>query len=308
LKILFAFPALKPYNSELVRSGSCGGTEKAVTFLGEALSQLGYDVDYARTTEEIAALSGNPTDVVITQEAAIFEKLDESVQKVWWVHHYADQPAVERNAAYARIYDAAIICLSQVQALEIARIHKMESFIIPHGIWFEELAQGVERDPYRLIYASTPFRGLERIPDLFRAIKAREPKATIAICSSMSVYGQDDDKYKPLFDELAAIDGVELLGAKNQSELYAEFARSQTLFYPCNWRETYCLALDEAVAHGCYPIVPDIGCFGERVDTFDDLVDAALMVLGQPAKCHFKPLSWLEVARLWEKEALNAPD
>ena len=305
MKILFAFQAMKPYNSELVRTTSCGGTEKAATFLGEAFQQLGYEVEWARTLEEVKALSGSPADIVITQEASIFERLDPDVGKVWWVHHYADQPAVERNAAYARIYDAAVVCLSQVQADEIQRIHKMDPVVIPHGVWWSEIDLDTPKDPYRLIYASTPFRGLERIPTLFRAIKAQQPKATLAVCSSMSVYGQDDEKYKPIFDELATMDGVELLGGLNQSELYTEFAKAAILLYPCIWRETYCLALDEAVAHGCFPVVPDIGCFRERVDTFDDLVDASLMVLGTYARSEFRPEDWRDIAILWEKEVLG---
>lgn len=307
MKILFAFPALKPYNSELVRSGSCGGTEKAVTFLGEAFQKIGYEVEWARTPEKVKALKGSPADVVITQEAEIFENLDPDVGKVWWVHHYADQPIIERGAAWARIYDATVVCLSEAQAEEFRRVHKFNPVVIPHGVWWREVDLDTTKDLYRLIYASTPFRGLERIPNLFRAIKARQPKATIAICSSMSVYGQDDqdEKYKALFDELAAMDGVELLGGLNQEQLYTEFAKAQALFYPCNWRETYCLALDEAAAHGCYSIVPDIGCFKERVDTFDDLVDAALMVLGIYTAPNFKPLDWFDVGVLWEKEILG---
>lgn len=283
--ILFLFPREKPYNSHSVRSLPCGGTEKTVIFLGEALQSLGYTVSWATTLEEIAtALQSCNPDIVITQEAQLFERFPDS-KRVWWTHHYSDQPVIQRNVAYARAFSDHIITLSQAHHGDFKDKLRLESRIIGHGVWMNEVETGIRKEPRRYIYASAPYRGLERISKLFKEIREKEPIATIAICSSMETYGtpEEDLKYQALFDELASIEGVELLGALNQHELYKQYARASVLLYPCTWKETYCLALDEARAHGCESRV------------LADADHAGALLEERPLR------DWLDVAKQWEQ-------
>ncbi len=343
MKILFIFPREKPYDSRSVRDFPCGGTEKATIFLGEALQKLGHDVTWVTTLGQMTQPI-EPPDVVITQEAELLEKFPEA-RKVWWTHHFSDQPVIQRSAAYGRIFADAVVTLSQCQHDDFKSNLRIASKIIGHGVWLDEVQRfGIRqdertlrvrcgysdsfivKDPYRLIYASTPFRGLERIPELFRAIKEREPRATIAICSSMGTYGRaDQDKqYQPLFDELKGMDGVELLGALNQQKLYEQYARASIFFYPCAWRETYCLAMDEALAHGCIPIVSNIGALPERTPLgfcdSDELLLASIFkemdTVNAPKRSYglaafslnyadTLPRDWLGVAKEWEEKVLK---
>lgn len=312
--VTFIFAREKAYNSQTVREAPSGGTERAVVFLGEALQQLGHTVQWVTTPEQLRAYSGSP-DVVITQIASLLESFPKS-KKIWWTHHFADQPVIQANTAYARAYADAIVTLSQCHATDFKQNLRLNSTTIGHGIWPDEIVTGVEKDPYRLIYASTPFRGLEKIPKLFKQIKEKEPRATIAICSSMATYGEPekDAQYQKIFDELSEIPGVELKGSLNQTQLYTEFARSSIFFYPCIWPETYCMALDEAIAHGCKPVVTPLGALRERVFPVYDLkekysnphcypayLEAKLPAVFRDKFTGAEPKPWLEVAREWEK-------
>lgn len=307
MRILFIFPRNNHYDPETVREQPSGGTEKCVIFLGEALRKLGHEVEWITTPDNLRSYQGNP-DVVITQVAELLESFP-NARKIWWTHHFSDQPVIQANAAFARCFADHVVTLSQCHAADLKSNLKIDSTTIGHGVWLSEVQPG-DKDPYRLIYASTPFRGLEKIPALFRKIKAEEPRATIAICSSMATYGEPekDKQYQRIFDELTEIPGVELKGSLNQAQLYAEYARASIFFYPCIWPETYCLALDEAMAHECYPIVERVGALPERVDmdvkgvsVFEDLMH---VFKGLPILQHFRPKDWLDIGKQWERDVL----
>jgi hypothetical protein len=148
-----------------------------------------------------------------------------------------------------------------------------------------------------------------KIPELFGRIREREPRASITICSSMATYGtpEADGPYRELFDRLSNMEGVTLRGSLNQSDLYQEYAKASIFFYPCTWPETYCIALDEALAHDCKPIVSKLGALSERAHAVPNLALAALeaMAAGYKRETLFQPQDWMEVAKRWEAEVLK---
>lgn len=321
MNILFIFPRPTPYNSQSVRELPSGGTEKAVIFLGEAFKKLGHTVEWLTTADQLREYQGNP-DVVITQVAELLEGFP-NARKIWWVHHFSDQPVIQQNAAFGRCFADQVVTLSRAQHDDFTKNLRIESAIIGHGVWLDEVYTPTwddshtfdqPKDPYRLIYASTPFRGLDRVAELFPRIKAAEPRATIGIASSMATYGdKDGDKqYKRLFKRLESIPGVELLGSLNQQQLYSEFAKASVFFYPCTWPETYCLVMDEAIAHGCTPFTTGLGALNERWEGFPDmssLSTAVRAVIGKlntnPPEHWYKPKDWLDIAKQWEREVLG---
>jgi glycosyltransferase involved in cell wall biosynthesis len=321
LKIIFIFPRPAPYDSRSVRDFPSGGTEKAVIFLGEAFQKLGHTVSWITTLDQLEQPHDTP-DVVITQHAEFLEYYPKS-KRVFWSHHFADQPLTQQQAPYARIYADKIVTLSSCHASNLRSLLKLDSVTIGHGVWLNEVCTTEQKDPYRLIYASAPFRGLERVPALFKRVQDAEPRATIAICSSMATYGADqapeDAKYRALFDELQSMEAVEVLGALNQAQLYEQYARASIFFYPCTWRETYCLAMDEAIAHGCVPVVPDIGALGERTfwcktseqKSEDNLLVTAAVVRMREFGAAIKyggitqPRDWLKIAEEWQERVLQ---
>lgn len=314
MKILFIFPREKPYNSQSVREFPSGGTERAAIFLGEAFRKLGHEVEWLTTPDEVRQGPKEKPDVVITQVAELLEDYPDS-KKVWWVHHFSDQPVIKINAAYGRCFADKVVTLSRCQHDDFKNNLRIDSTVIGHGVWLDEVITGLQKDPYRLIYASTPFRGLDRIPALFSQIREREPRATLAICSSMGTYGtpEQDSEYTPLFDELGRIPGVELKGALNQAELYGELARASIFFYPSTWPETYCMVMDEAIAHRCIPFHSGLGALQERWEGFpmSSLAEAVSTVIGSdslktlPNEHRYQVRDWLGVAKQWETEVLN---
>lgn len=335
LKILMVFTHRHAYDAQSVREKPSGGTEKTVVFLSEALERLGHHVTLITTLDalngfekEMMASSrlSKPFDVLITQEARLFdtpwvEKMS-ALKKVWWCHHYPDQPIIQRNAAYGRVFADAMVTLSQTQQHAFLRGLKLKTLTIPHGIYKHELAGQknghlvYQKNSFQLVYASTPFRGLDLASAIYRRALQKEPRLQWKIASSMHTYGdtKGDEEFQELFQSLKLLKGVRLTGALNQKQLYALYAESTGFFFPCTWPETYCLALDEALVHDCIPLVRDEGCLSERVTpifktgmTTDDMAEALLIHLDslESEKSHFlirQPvLDWRDVAQQWQK-------
>lgn len=321
MRILLIHPREEAYDSKSVRDFPSGGTEKAFIFLGEAFQKLGHHVEWVTSIEDIEEeyLREFACDVVITQQAELLQHF-ESQRKIWWSHHFADQPITIQAAPWARGFADQVVTLSQCHHDDLKKTLKIDSTVIGHGVWLNELKTGVTKDPFRLVYASAPFRGLERIPELFKRIREQEPWATIAICSSQAMYGRpaEDEQYQKLFEELAGIEGVELKGALNQEKLFEEYARASIFFYPCIWPETYCIALDEAIAHRCFPVTTGLAALGERSNklnfdggfagigpAFEALQDPEASRLLWECVPNTGVKDWLEVAEQWEQEVLK---
>lgn len=303
MKILFIFPHIHPYNSKSVREKPSGGTEKVVCFLSEALTKLGHECRIVTSLEEFPEVDINWPEVVITQESQLFYQFPKA-KKIWWLHHIPGQEIVDRGAVWARVYADKIVTLSQYHHDEIKNQLRLDSTVIRHGIWLNELcSSGVDKTPRRFIYASTPFRGLKHLLRLFPAIRSRYPDATLTVCSSMQTYGDTDgdSRYQELFEALEQIEGIRLTGSLNQTELYRELAEAEFFLYPNNWPETECLVLTEAIAHGCKPIVTPVGSLPEKVKKAFTIDEMESDLLDSIEYSEYEPINWLDIATEWEE-------
>ncbi len=300
--VYFYFPGSRAYDSETVRSLPCGGTEKAVIFLAEALKRKGYETHVLQDFDELEQVA--PDSVLIAQEAAVFMETM-AAKKIWWLHHFSDQPVTKRAAAFARIAADRVVTLSQAQQIDLADVMRIGSTVIGHGVDCEIHAPWSFRG-YRFIYASTPFRGLEKLPTIWRKIQPVLQGARLEICSSMGTYGtpEEDAKYQAIFDELASLPGVTLHGALNQPDLFALMRECSFFIYPCTWPETYCMVMDEAKANGCLPLVSNLGALPERVYKafeLDSFASDVLAAMNSNTIWTHKPRTWDEVASDWVK-------
>jgi hypothetical protein len=122
--------------------------------------------------------------------------------------------------------------------------------------------------PRRLAYASTPFRGLDVLLDVFPRIRAACPDAELEVFSSMQVYGlseaDDRNQYGALYRK-AEQPGVRLIGSLPQPELAARLQHVRVLAYPNHYAETFCVAVAEAQAAGCVVVTSACGALPETV-------------------------------------------
>lgn len=309
MKILFIVPHARPYDSQSVRQNPTGGTERAATFLGEALTQIGHEV---RTLSTFAALVDYDTtwaEVVVTQHAEQFVRFPAATRKIWWCHQATDRPFIVEGAAHARRHADDVVTLSHFHQRDFARNLGIESTVIGYGVWLREIVRA-EKHPAQLVYCSVPHRGLHLVPELFPLIRQAEPTATMHVCSSLATWGmgEQDIEFAQLFETLRRMEGVTLHGGLGQTGLWNVLARSSIFFYPCVYEETYCMAMDEALAHGCVPVIPAIGALPERWPPTARLVHQVVQEIrsGQSRlRTHSRPPDWTEIAEKWHSLLLG---
>ncbi len=117
----------------------------------------------------------------------------------------------------------------------------------------------------RLIYSSTPFRGLDVLLDAFDLID--DNSLFLDVYSSMLVYGPSyaslDSNYEHLYERCRQHPRIVYHGSVDQETLHRGFNRAHILAYPCTWEETSCITAMEAMIHGCLLVTSDIGALPE---------------------------------------------
>jgi glycosyltransferase involved in cell wall biosynthesis len=101
------------------------------------------------------------------------------------------------------------------------------------------------KDKIRLVYTSTPWRGLDVLLDAMEQVKS--DKVELDVYSSTQIYGdqfkeQADDQYKPLYDKARNLKNVNYKGYCHHDELVKILHTYDVFVYPNTWEETSCIA------------------------------------------------------------------
>jgi len=108
-------------------------------------------------------------------------------------------------------------------------------------------------DKIRLIYFSTPHRGLDIVLAAYKALSQEYGDAIeLNVFSSFQLYGwpENDEPYKELFDELRNHPYINYYGSVSNERIREELKKNHILAYPSTWQETSCLTLIEAMSAG----------------------------------------------------------
>lgn len=139
-------------------------------------------------------------------------------------------------------------------------------FISSNGISSEEIAREIReipRNKKRLMYASSPDRGLMLLLENWFRIRERVPDAEIHVFYGFQNYlkiiefnGVDDwrTSHMAKLYELLKQPGVVWHDRVGQRELWQEWAKSNIWFYPTDFPETSCITSMEAQACGAIPV------------------------------------------------------
>ena len=121
-------------------------------------------------------------------------------------------------------------------------------------------------DPVKLIYTSTPWRGLNVLLAAMQLVK--NTSVHLDVYSSTQVYGDqfkaaNDDKFQGLYNQAAALKNVSYIGYKPNEFIKDNLKNYHMFIYPNIWEETSCIAAIEAMAAGLYCITTDYGALFE---------------------------------------------
>ena len=102
----------------------------------------------------------------------------------------------------------------------------------------------------RIIYHTTPHRGLELLVPVFDALSKKYDNIILDVYSSFSIYGWEirDQPYKALFEFCKNHPKINYHGAVSNEEVREALKKSHIFAYPSVWPETSCLAAIEAMS------------------------------------------------------------
>jgi glycosyltransferase involved in cell wall biosynthesis len=142
-----------------------------------------------------------------------------------------------------------------------------QCFVLPNAIEPIEsitFPKDLDDGNIKLIYHTTPHRGLEILAHVFDEIAKKYP-VTLDVFSSFSIYGQAqrDFEYSQLFGYLRQHPKIQFHGGQPNSVVRNELISSHIYAYPSIWPETSCISLMEAMSGGVVAVHPNLAALFE---------------------------------------------
>jgi glycosyltransferase involved in cell wall biosynthesis len=127
-------------------------------------------------------------------------------------------------------------------------------------------------DKIRLIYFSTPHRGLAILEPAVRLLSQHRDDFEVDVYSSFELYGwkgeDEHPHFKELYDRLNDLDCVNYHGTVSNDEIREALQRAHIFAYPSIYKETSCLCAIESLAAGCLAVLPNYGALPETCGEF----------------------------------------
>lgn len=181
--------------------------------------------------------------------------LEEGKKRILVLHDLAQDPEVQhlRNEGWKK-FDVLVFVSHWQQAMYNAYLG------IPYsaGVVLQNAIEPIpehkkDYDKTRLIYFSTPHRGLNILYAAFNQLDKEMPgKLELNVYSSFNLYGwpERDKPYAELFQLLMKHPSINYNKSVSNDEIREALKKSHILAYPSTWQETSCLCLIEAMSAG----------------------------------------------------------
>lgn len=202
--------------------------------------------------------------------------LSDTLPNILWVHLSYDQENVKKLAdkEFVNSLDA-IVFVSHWQYEKFRNIYdlrKCRCVVIQNAI--EEFKWNEKPSRIKILYTSTPWRGLEVLVEVLKNISRKD--IDIVIYSGNKIYGPSFAKltegyYDEIYEELRNL-GVKHIEYASNDVVRKELETAHILAYPCIFEETSCLSAIEALSAGCKVVTTSYGALPETCGTWADYV------------------------------------
>ncbi len=271
--ILFYDPlCARPYDSDTLHRQAMGGTEATVVRVADALGAL--VVQHNRTAPSGRYLPPQRDPgigcVVVNRDSRalpVVRQLYPNARVFLWLHDRM-RPRSRRarwlasTAQLLRDLDARIVCVSDTQRQSVEATlrwmradDRLRACTIYNPIDDALAPDGSAIDDRKLVFLSSPNKGLKFTLDAFRALRRRMPDLKLVVGN-------------PGYKESArgAVEGVEFLGPQPQARMHVEVRTALCTFFP-NFviPETFGLVFAESNALGTPVLTHDCGAAREVI-------------------------------------------
>lgn len=251
----------KYYDRITLEKEALGGTEASVIRVAEGLGKLGLKVAVieARVKDYFAPiigqyayfLHGDDSEQItcrhyIQVRANTNPQLFQGAKKYIWLH---DVTSKDREGSWVdslKEYGIELIGVSKWHAenIEESTNYNKITYIhnpVPDEI-FSDGTMSPSYDPNLLVWTASPHKGLDGAINLFREMRAHNPKLQLIIFNP---------GYMKLdYESISILPGVSVYGSMSCKQVWSILRKALCVFYPTQYKETFGLVAAEANALG----------------------------------------------------------
>jgi UDP-glucose:(glucosyl)LPS alpha-1,2-glucosyltransferase len=208
-----------------------------------------------------------------------YGKIRFTKKNILWQHlSYSDESlAPMKDPSFMKSIQASVYVSNwQIEKFRyLFQIPVENSYVIKNAIEPIEFIEKPKDGKLKLIYTSTPFRGLNILLDVFENLNRDDIE--LDVYSSTAVYGTGyqnhySGHWDDLFDRAKAMKGVNYMGYASNKDIHKALQQSHIFAYPSIFEETCCLAMVEAGAAGCDMVTTNIGALYETGSEYAKMI------------------------------------
>jgi glycosyltransferase involved in cell wall biosynthesis len=305
-RIVFVASRCAPIHARSLEERPLGGTETGIIRLSKELCDRGYDVTVITSHRSPPTAGSEHPKYLPLARLGEVRSCDVLIAvQDWWgaflpiatptrMYWTGDAPdqyltyGIGDRRVQTKIDGILSVGSWQADTLSAESGYPREKlFVIRNGVhlpWFDDDATtAVVRRRRKLIFASSPYRGLQLVAPLFSELVKQLPQVELHVFSGLAVYdkeqpyqGPEVAQYEQLKQVLSELPRCYIHGNVTQERLAQEYLSSSVLFYPCMFPETSCMVALDSLAAGCPVVTSAIAGLPESIG------DAGLLVPGTP--------------------------
>ena len=133
--------------------------------------------------------------------------------------------------------------------------------VVGPGVIPEFFESKIEKQEYNITYTGHPGKGgMTALVPVMERLKPKLPKGQIHVYGGGGMWGWDNDQYRPIYDKMIRV-GINYHGQMGKKDIITRLNQAQIFLYPVggHHKETFCLAILEAMASGCVVIASNSG-------------------------------------------------
>ena len=277
--VIYCGPGWEEWNPDQIDQKGLGGSETAVVLLGRELVRKGmrvtvygpsdgvWDGVVYRHWQKFDPAAGCYL-FVSWRNPRMFDNDIRAVRKALWVHDtdYREMVTEERMAKVDSIW-----VMSEWHRQHWSDLYPYTSgkvLVVGNGLRADRFSPiDVPRDQTKIVYSSSPDRGLSQLLDYWPEITKAIPHVTLDIYYDWTNYdlmGGPTDFKEMIMGKVRQI-GVNWCGRVGQQALADSLKKAGALLYPGphDFCETFGITFLEAQAAGCVPVTRDNGALPE---------------------------------------------
>lgn len=280
-EIVFTIPPQIPYefDPDLKRERGLGGSETALIEMAKELKkETGLPVKVFTPRTRRAEMTRDGVEYLSIMQAKEYFATSEPSLHIAWRHNLP----VTRARTLVWNHDLASVALDQIdryeKALALSPFHKAflvsmlgippeKIHVTRNGLAPSDIEEfDVDKDPNKVIFSSSPDRGLDRAIKVVEMAREVLPDLKLHVFYGFDLLRIANPNEADRLERLAfARPWVIQHGNVKKTELMKHFAESAVWLYPTNFLETSCITAMEALVYGAYPIVRSYGALQDTL-------------------------------------------